>query len=215
MSIDQKIQDRIAESLKLGTVSSSEWQAYTWKNELTEQRRRIVLHLDEALMGSETEHHPLHMLERSIGIAAMCMRRLIECRLLTDRFCNNELNVHVIHPKEAVEWREPFLNRSASHIFNNYDMTARYSIKKNPRYISSKLLHAQVIGVIANSFYLPDGLLIASDFQKKNNLFHFSPPEITGICDAFLSDKVKSSFDGYIDQDRKFVGGQHVLATRK
>jgi hypothetical protein len=32
----------IAELSKLGTVSSSDWQSYTWKNELAEQKRRIL-----------------------------------------------------------------------------------------------------------------------------------------------------------------------------
>ena len=83
---DQDFQARIDQARKLGSVSSSEWQSYTWKNELAEQRRRIILHLGEALAEADIEHNPYHMLERSVGVAAVCMRRLIECRLVTDRF---------------------------------------------------------------------------------------------------------------------------------
>jgi hypothetical protein len=32
----------IAELSKLGTVNSSDWQSYTWQNELAEQKRRIL-----------------------------------------------------------------------------------------------------------------------------------------------------------------------------
>jgi hypothetical protein len=65
----------------LGSVGSSEWQSRTWKNELAEQRRRILHCVGEVLEEAETEHNPYHMLERAIGVAAVCMRRLIEGRL--------------------------------------------------------------------------------------------------------------------------------------
>lgn len=114
------MQARIDEARKLGSVSSSEWQSYTWKNELAEQRRRIILHLGEALAEADTEHNPYHMLERAVGVAAVCMRRLIECRLVTDRFRETPLEVHEIDVKIDAEWREPFVSRTASEIFNNY-----------------------------------------------------------------------------------------------
>ena len=82
-----------AELSKLGMVSSSDWQSYTWKNELAEQKRRILQHLAEVIADTEIKHDPHHMLERAIGIATVCMRRLIECRLVTDRFRDSQLAV--------------------------------------------------------------------------------------------------------------------------
>ena len=211
---DQDLQARIDKALKLGSVSSTEWQSYTWKNELAEQRRRIVLHLGEALAEADTEHNPYHMLERAVGIAAVCMRRLIECRLVTDRFRETPLEVHEIDVKKDVEWREPFVSRTASEIFNNYDLTARRLEKRTPKVISDKMLHARVIGVLSGSAYLPDGLLIASDTQSKTQLFHFSPPEIARIFDAFLEDEVTLTSDGYMDKDGKVSGTRKVFAIR-
>ena len=52
----------IAELSKLGTVSSSDWQSYTWKNEFAEQKRRILQHLAEVIADTETRHNPHHML---------------------------------------------------------------------------------------------------------------------------------------------------------
>src|SRR3569833_730716 len=117
----EEIEKELEQMRKLGSVSSSEWQAYTWKNELAEQKRRIGIHLDEALTDAETEHNPYHMLERAIGVAAVCMRRLIDCRLLTDRFRDTALVVHEVLAKADADWREPFVSRTASEIFNNYD----------------------------------------------------------------------------------------------
>lgn len=215
MAANQDIQNRINESLKLGSVRSSEWQSYTWKNELTEQHRRIIIHLDEALAEVKTDHNSYHMLEKAVGLAAICMRRLIECRLVTDHFCATLLEVHEIMRKKDAEWREPFVSRTASEIFNNYDMTMRQLGRETPRTISNKMLHARIIGVLSGSTYLPDGLLIASDTQSKNQLFHFSSHEITGIFDAFLKDEIHEASDGYLDQDGQFSGTRKVFATRK
>lgn len=212
---DRDLQARIDKARKLGSVSSSDWQSYTWKNELAEQRRRIVLHLGEALAEANTEHSPYHMLERAVGIAAVCMRRLIECRLVTDRFRETPLEVHEIVVKKDVEWREPFASRTASEIFNNYDLTARRLEKRTPKVISDKMLHARVIGVLSGSAYLPDGLLIASDTQSKTQLFHFSPPEIARICDAFLEDEVTLTSDGYLDEDGLVSGTRKVFTIRE
>jgi hypothetical protein len=101
-------------------------------------------------------------------------RRLIECRPVTDRFRDSQLAVHNIRVKANVEWREPFVSRMASEIFNNYDMKARYPERRTPKMISDRMLHARVIGALSGSAYLPDGLLIASDTQRRTELFHFT-----------------------------------------
>ncbi|TGV15537.1 hypothetical protein EN816_07280 [Mesorhizobium sp. M8A.F.Ca.ET.173.01.1.1] len=214
MISDQDIRTRIEEARKLGSVGSSDWQSYTWKNELAEQRRRIAQHLGEALAEADTEHNPYHMLERAVGIAAVCMRRLIECRLVTDRFRDTLLEVHEIDVRKDVEWREPFVSRTASEIFNNYDMTARRLERRMPKVISDRMLHARVIGVLSTSAYLPDGLLIASDTQSKKQLFHFTQQEIAGIFDAFQNDEVRQTSDGYMDGDGQFSGTRKVFAIR-
>lgn len=168
-----------------------------------------------ALTDAETEHNPYHMLERAIGVAAVCMRRLIECRLVTDRFRDKALEVHEVHAKADADWQEPFISRAASEIFNNYDLTARYADKRIPEVISDKMLHARVIGVLSGSIYMPDGLLIASDTQSKTQLFHFTAVEIASIFDAFLDDRVRSATDGYLDKDSNVQGTRKVFATRE
>lgn len=209
---EDDLPESFVEARKLGCVSSSDWHSDTWKNELSEQRRRILQHIDEVLADSNTEHNPLHMLERAIGVAAICMRRLIECRLVTDQFRESELEVHEIFVKADVEWREPFISKTASEIFNNYDMRARHLQRRTPKVISDKMLHARVIAVLSGSVYLPDGLLIASDTQSKRSLFHFTQAEFAAILDAFLTDFVHFSQDGFVDVDTH--GTAKVFAIR-
>ncbi len=212
---DENVEARIEEMLKLGSVSSADWQSYTWKNELAEQKRRIDQHLSEALTEAETEHNPYHMLERAIGVASVCMRRLIECRLVTDRFRDTPLAVHEVDAKVGAEWREPFVSSTTGAIFNNYDLRSRRSVGRTPKVISDKMLHARVVGVLAGSAYLPDGLLIASDTQSKSQLFHFTPVEITAVFDAFLVDHVRYASDGYLDKDGQVQGTRKVFAVRE
>lgn len=211
---EDKIADSIKEMTRLGSVSSSDWQSYTWKNELAEQKLRISQNLTEALLDAETEHNPYHMLERAIGVASVCMRRLIECRLVTDRFRDSQLEVHEIYASADTEWREPFVSRTASEIFNNYNLKSRHPRRRTPKIISDKMLHARVIGVLSKSEYLPDGLLIASDTQSKTQLFHFTPAEIDAVFDSFLNDVVRHAADGYLDKDGNFQGTRKVFATR-
>lgn len=211
---DRDILAELEEMRRLGSIASSEWQSYTWKNELARQRERVIQHLGEALTDAETQHDPHHMLERAIGVSAICMRRLIECRLVTDRFRDSALEVHEISTKADSEWREPFLNRTASELFNNYDLTRRQRATRTPKAISDRLLHARVIAVISTSAYLPDGLLIASDTQSKNQLFHFTLVEITSVFDAFLDDRVQQTFDGFADDGTGQPDLQNVIAVR-
>ena len=213
--MNDDINENFAEAAKFGWVRSSDWQSYTWKNELAEQRRRIGLHLEEVLSDAETEHHPLHLLERAIGVAAICMRRLLECRLVTDRFRDSQLDLHEIRVKNDAEWREPFVSRTASELFNNYDLKVRHPQRRTPKVISDKMLHARMIGVLAASAYLPDGLLIASDTQSKTSLFHFTPSEISAIFDAFLRDEVRIATDGYLNAEGHFQDTGKVFARRE
>lgn len=210
----EEIEKQLEQMRKLGSIHSSRWEEYTWKNELAEQKRRIDLHLSEALEGAETVYNPYHMLERAIGVAAVCMRRLIECRLVTDRFRDTALQIYTIVAKADEDWREPFVSETASNIFNNYDLTARHAEMRTPKFISNKMLHARVIGVLSGNAFMPDGLLIASDHQSRTGLFHFTQSEIASIFDTFLNDQVQAAVDGYVNNGSEFNGTRKVFATR-
>ena len=166
--MSKKIDMELRESMKLGAIKYSDWQSYTWKNELAEQRDRITQHLGEILSEAETEHDPFHMIERSVGVAALCMRRLLECRLVTDRFRDSQIEVHCVPRKANSPWREPFIRETAGEIFQNYDLTGRQRERQSPKQLSDRLLHARVVAVVVDSAYLLDGLLIASDTQRKS-----------------------------------------------
>lgn len=205
--------EALKEAMKRGAVISSDWQSYTWKNELAEQKDRISRHLQEVLSEADTDHNPYHMIERAIGVAALCMRRLLECRLVTDRFRDSQLEVYCVPRNLENKWREPFISSTAGEIFHNFDLTKREAAKRSPKWISDKLLHARVIAIVRGSSYLPDGLLVASDQQRKRHLFHFSPAEFSKLLNEFLNDVVKSASDGFAIIDGE-IHTDKVIATR-
>lgn len=204
-----KIAAELAEMRRLGSVTYSRWQAYTWKNEASEQRRRILQHLNEILTEQETAHDPMHMMERAIGVLAICLRRLIECRLVTDAFCTSKLAAHEVTRKSTAPVQDIYIGDTGGAFFQNYDLTKRISVSVPPKTLADKLLHARVIGVLQGSAYLDDGLLVASDTQSRQSLFHFTAREFEGLVEAFLSDQVTFMSEGRNPQTGK------VEATRE
>src|SRR6202035_4095577 len=75
-------------------VSSSNWESYPWKNELSLQLDRVLAHcaeiVDEDFAGP---YNPHHMLERALVLCAFCVRRMVEKRLVTDKFAMTKLEV--------------------------------------------------------------------------------------------------------------------------
>jgi hypothetical protein len=196
-------------------ITYSRWQSYTWKNELYEQKKRINQHLTEIIEDHRTDHNPAHMLERALGIAALCMRRLIECLLVTDKFRGSQISAHEIAYKSDKEWREPFSSETAGSLSGNYDFTTRILRNHSPKSIADKILHARVIAVITGSSEIPDGLLIASDTQRKSSLFHFTKDEIGGLLDKFLDDEVRTQIDSWCDENGKLLEGSRPRSVRE
>lgn len=189
--------DDIKEMLRFGSVSYSDWAGYAWKNELHEQRNRVLLHFRELIEELETDHNPHHMLERAFSVSAFCMRRLIECRLVTDRFRDSDLPIFEIarKPGEWPETRDPFLCSTGGNFFDNFNMKNRSRVSRKPKLVADKFLHARFVALLSGSEYLPDGLLVASDHQAKHSLFHMTIEDYDEIVHAFLGDQVKLKKD--------------------
>ena len=189
--------EEIEEMLRFGSVIYSDWAGYAWKNELHEQRDRVLRHISEIIDEEVTEHNPHHMLERAFSVAAFCMRRLIECHLVTDRFRGSHLPICEIArtPGEWPDSRDPFIRSTGGNFFDNFDMKTRVQVARKPKPIADKFLHARFIAVLSGSVYLPDGLLVASDHQARHSLFHMTSQEYNCIARAFLDDQIKSESD--------------------
>ena len=183
--------------LRFGSISYSDWAGYAWKNELRDQRDRVLLHLREIIEEADTEHNPHHMLERAFSVSAFCMRRLLECRLVTDRFRDGDMPIFEISRKPG-EWPEtcdPFLRSTGGEFFKNFDMKKRSKFFRKPKLIADKFLHARFVAILSGSKYLPDGLIVASDYQAKHSVFHMTIQDYNQIVCRFLDDQVMIEYD--------------------
>lgn len=188
-------QEDINEMLRFGSISYSDWAGYAWKNELNEQRDRVLTHFGEIVRDELTDHNPHHMLERAFSITSFCMRRLIECRLVTDVFRETALSVFKIPRRADPKGRDPFLRSTGGNFFDNFDMKQRVQEPSTPKFIADKFLHARFIAVLSGSCYLADGLLVASDHQSRHSLFHMTLEEFDEIARAFLDDRISMEKD--------------------
>lgn len=186
-----------------GSITYSDWAGYAWKNELYEQKTRVLKYFPEVVGDKVEDHNPNHMLERAFSLAAFCMRRLIECRLVTDRFVNSDLPIHEISRSSQGENSEILLRSTGGDFFSRYDMTCRSEKLCNPKHVSNKFLHARFIAVVSYSPHLPNGLIVASDHQSKHSLFHLTPEEFDSLVHAFLDDEVVSERDWINPESRK------------
>jgi hypothetical protein len=189
MAVDDEIEE-------LGSVQYSRWQAYPWKSELHVQRDRVLDHLHEILQGTQAQHDPHDMLGRALGIAALCMRRLIECALVTESFRTTNLRIFEVHRSTADGFREPFRSYTGGNFFANYDLRTRVQAARGPNHVADRLLHARIVAVLSASAFLQDGLLVASDLQFGSSLFHMTGAEFSAIVQAFLDDNVTLATDG-------------------
>ena len=131
--------------MSMGVVSSSTWADYAWKNELDLQHSRVITHLDEIQQDLETDHNPHHMLERAFSLTAFCMRRLIECRLITDSLREGNIRIYEIPRQSSNAFRENFLHSTSGHVFKNYDLTQRIPQHKKVREIINRFLPARIL----------------------------------------------------------------------
>lgn len=194
--IPPELAAKLEEDRHMGWVVSSDWADYVWKNELKLQCDRVLEHLHEILSEVETDHAPNHMLERALGIAALSMRRLIETHSVTDKFRDRHQNFHQV-PRKETQFRPHFLGQTGRYFYHNYDLEKLNRVSLLPLHVASKLIHAQTIGVIRQSAYIPDGLLIASDYQQRQALFHFTSDQFRAFCYSFLDDRVVTSFESW------------------
>lgn len=98
-----------------------------WKNELALQLERVLLHCAEIVDDSfEGAHNPHHMLERALALSAFCVRRMVEKRLVTDKFANTKFEVRTFQAVTDGGFRMPFhysAGGAGGGFFRNYEIS--------------------------------------------------------------------------------------------
>jgi hypothetical protein len=191
-------------------ITYGEWESYIWKRELESQIRHASIYYDELILDLDFMYHnPLHALEHSIILAAFSIRRMIEKRLLTDKLSKKMFPVNVYYTKDPKEFRKPYYGHSGASVYHNYDLEILSVEQLKIADIVNEIIHASQFMFANKDEKIPPGLLIASDWNMKNRLLHFTFQEIDFITKEIIKDKVKSKFDSWDPETGK------VTATRE
>jgi len=186
------------------TIAFADWQDYTWKNELLQHAGRVSVHLSEVIAPEyEDAHNPHHMLERALTLAAFCIRRMHEKRLVTDTFREEKVQVRTFAAKRGPDFRRPYMSSSGSDVFRNYDLEKPIMVDLGREDVANQIIHSSQLMVCYDQPDLEDGLMIASDRGLKVRLLHLTNAEWVGFYQAVLDNYVISMTDAWDPETRR------------
>lgn len=181
-------------------VSSSSWESYPWKNELSVQLERVLAHGAEIMDDDDDAgaHNPHHMLERALVLSAFCIRRMVEKKLVTDKFSKTKFEVKTFQVVADGSFRMPFHYSSGGGgggFFRNYEISRPEMVCVKPKGLADEIIHSSQLMLIYGEATIPDGILIASDWHLKNRILHLTFPEFRAFAQSVLNDHVQSMTD--------------------
>jgi hypothetical protein len=178
-------------------ISYAPWQSYPWKNELELQADRAVQHgaevLDDDFRG---DHAPHAMLERAMVLAAFCVRRMIEKKLVTDTFAAEARNIRAFPALSGSNFRPPYHGTSGGQIFRSYSFAEPQSLPLRPAEVANEIIHSSQLMVVGGES-VADGFLIASDRNLSRRLLHLSFAEFREYAQSVLDNRVFYSADAW------------------
>lgn len=176
-------------------ISWSWWVAHPWKNELELQTKRVTTHFEEVLCSDFVgEHNPHAMLERAIVLAAFSIRRLIEKKLVTDKFSAQTISIRA-YPAVKENFRRPYYGATGGLTFRNYDFAKAQFLLKKPSDIANEIIHSSQIMVVKGENLVSNGLLIASDKNLHTRIIHITLEEFVLYTQSVLNDRVEFGSD--------------------
>jgi hypothetical protein len=155
-----------------------------------------VLHgtevLDDEFCG---DHDPHAELERAMVMAAFCVRRMIEKRLVTDAFAGEAIAVRAF-PALSGDFRPPYHGASGGHTFRSYSLAEPLSVALKPGDVANEIIHSSQLMVVGGEG-MADGFLIASDRHLSRRLLHLSFAEFLEYAQSVLDNRVFHSADAW------------------
>lgn len=140
-------------------------------------------------------HSPLDMMERAIVLAAFCVRRLVEKRLLTDSFVAKKRQVRSFPAVAGPEFRPPFHGASGGSAFSNYDFQRAQFVSLTAGDLANEIIHSSQLMIVDGEAFAEDGFLIASDLRLHQRLLHLSFQEFEAFGREVLADQVALQSD--------------------
>lgn len=156
-----------------------------------------MVHLDEVLDDEfQGDHDPLAMLERAIALAAFCMRRMFEKRLVTDALAALTVDVRSF-PAIDRGFRPPFHGASGGTAYSNYEFSRPETLQLSLRVLANEIIHSSQLMVIGQDERVADGLLVASDLHLRKRVLHVTREEFEACVQLVLDDRVAISSEAW------------------
>ena len=107
------------------------------------------------------------------------------------------------------EFRQPYIGYSGGQAFRNYSFEKASTKRLKINDVANEIIHSSQMMFIRDEETIPAGLLIASDWNLKDRVLHFTIEEFSAIVKRVLDDWVTVESDRWDWQTGK------VYATRE
>lgn len=173
------------------TTAWASWESSPWKNDLQLHGERALVHLAEIMDDEyDGEHNPHHMLDRAIVLAAFCVRRMHEKKVITDVLQSQTITVRAMAAMPGPEFRRPFVGSTGGHVTTNYDIANPVEIQITRWDLSNVFIHSSQLLAVYDQPGLEDGLLVTSDRDIEKCLLHLTPADWRPFFQGVLDDRV-------------------------
>ncbi len=136
------------------------------------------------------------MLDRAIVLAAFSIRRMIEKKLITDKLARKKIEVRTF-PSNTSNYRQPYQSDTGGSTFENYNLKKAEIKNFKISDLVNEIIHAYQLMYIYNENSIPNGLLIASDWNMKTRLLHLTIEEFDVMVQLVLNDRVLTTKDSW------------------
>lgn len=179
------------------SISYDLWRISHWRDELIQQKKGVIFHYNELLLGDDFKgkHNPMPLLELAIVLAAFVMRRMFEKKLVTDKLRRTNIPVKMFLSNCAIKFHKPFHSESGGATLHNYCFDS-IQIKHLKIYeLANEIIHSSQLMFVNNEDKIPTGLLIASDQRMEKRLLHITLQEFEDIVQQVLDDEISIMTD--------------------
>lgn len=183
----------------MGIVSGS-WKPEIWKATLAHHGR--IAHVcaefaiaqdDEAIF--PYDGNPFSAFEISFVLAAFCIRRLSEKRLLTDALDEKKWSFTSYPATDKV--RRPFASQSGNAFYRGYQFDKQSTNTLTLKEFGHEVIHSSNLGIVTESEGPPIGIVVASDHRLIKRLIHIDLNRWSEMCRAVIDDHVYFASDNW------------------
>lgn len=199
-------------------IAVGRWDSRLWKETLAHHGRIARVCAEFAIAQDDEATFPYDgdlfgAFETSFVLAAFCIRRLSEKRLLTDALNEKKWGVGMYPSSEAI--RQPYVGHSSNGFYRGYKFDKRGTHTLTLKELGHEIIHSSNLGIVTEEDELPIGIVVASDNRLSKRVLHISLDQWTEVCFAVLDDRVYSESDQWNPETGEITATREGAAEAK